>query len=184
MSNYDIENAVRTILNEIEPGPLRPDLEKTPERVAKALREMLSGYDVDIESFFTSFDGEGQDQVVISKDIPFNSICEHHLIPFIGYGHIAYLPKDKVIGTSKLPRLLYAFSHRLQLQERITRQVAESIMSHLEPRGVAVILTAKHGCVGCRGVKSDCSFITSVMLGIFQNDPAIRMEVLSLLGIK
>jgi len=194
MDTIYMAKLVKSILYKIEGMPLRPELEETPRRTAKAFEEMLSGYDVNIEELFTTFDDEesippnnGQDvhdQVVMSKNIPFYSMCEHHMLPFFGIANIAYLPKDKVIGASKLPRILLAYAHRLQLQERITRQVANAIMTHLEPYGVAVILEAKHLCIACRGVKSDCSFVTSVMLGTFRDEPTQRLEVLSLLGIK
>ena len=171
------------LLHQIEGPILRKGLHNTPLRATEALEEMLDGYYVDVESLFTTFDDEGQDQIVIAKDIPFYSFCEHHLLLFSGKGHIAYLPKEKVIGASKLPRILLAYSHRLQLQERITRQVADAIISHLQPYGVAVILEAKHACIACRGVKSDCSFVTSIMLGTFRQDIAMRQEVLALLGL-
>ena len=177
-------SSVHTILEAIEGKPLRKELLETPDRVYRALEEMLDGYNVSIPDLFTSFDDEGHDQIVIAKDIPFFSTCEHHLILFSGRAHIAYLPKDKVIGASKLPRILYAYSRRLQLQERITRQVADAIMQYLEPLGVTVILEGKHGCISCRGVKSDCSFVTSIMLGVFRDERTIRMEVLSLLGLR
>ena len=184
MNSSHITTLTYELLCEIEGRPLRPELEETPDRVARALEELLDGYQTNIPDLFTSFDGEGQDQIVIAKDIPFFSICEHHLLIFSGKAHIAYLPRDKVLGASKLPRILYAFSHRLQLQERIARQVADAIMQYLEPHGVAVILEAKHDCIVCRGVKSDCSFVTSVMLGTFRDNQSTRLEVLSLLGLR
>lgn len=184
MDKTNVTAYIHGLLREIEGPELRPQLEETPDRVYRALGELLDGYSISIPELFTSFDDEGHDQIVIAKDIPFHSICEHHLLIFYGKAHIAYLPKDKVLGASKLPRVLLAFSHRLQLQERITRQVADTIMEYLEPYGVAVILEAKHGCIICRGVKSDCSFVTSVMLGTFRDNQSTRLEVLSLLGLR
>ena len=184
MDKTNVTAYIHGLLREIEGPFLRPELEETPGRVYRALEELLDGYKISIPDLFTSFDGEGKDQIVIAKDIPFNSTCEHHLLFFSGRAHIAYLPKDKVIGASKLPRLLLAYAHRLQIQERITRQVAEAIMQYLEPHGVAVILQAEHACIRCRGVKSDCSFVTSVMLGTFRENATTRLELLSLLGLR
>ena len=184
MNKVIAQACITQLLHEIEGPILRHDLTNTPERAVKALEEMLDGYQVDVDSLFRTFDGEGQDQIVIAKDIPFYSFCEHHLLLFSGKGHIAYLPREKVLGASKLPRILTAYAHRLQLQERITRQVADAIMNHLQPYGVAVILEAKHACIVCRGVKSDCSFVTSVMLGTFRENETTRLEVLSLLGLR
>ena len=180
-----IELATRDILSAIESTTLRPELEETPKRVARALEEMLSGYDVNIDILFKTFDEEGKDMINAVKDIEFTSFCEHHLLPFQGVAHVAYLPSgDKVIGASKIPRLVLAFAHRLQLQERIARQVAETMMEKLEPQGVAVIIEASHLCMQCRGVKSTTAkMVTSVMLGAFREDPSMRLEVLSLLGL-
>ena len=194
MDTVNMPDVIRALLYKIENAPLRQDLEATPKRTTKALAEMLDGYDVNIEELFTTFDDKdsippnnGQDihdQIVAVKNVPFYSMCEHHLLPFFGTASIAYLPKDKVIGASKLPRILLVYAHRLQLQERIARQVANAIMTHLSPYGVAVIIEAKHLCIACRGVRSECSFVTSVMLGTFRDEPVQRLEVLSLLGIK
>ena len=183
--NPKIMSAVTTILTEIEGEPLRKDLLETPRRVANALAEMLSGYNTDIDSLFKSFDGEGTDQIIAVRDISFASMCEHHLLVFSGVAHVAYLPNGRAIGASKIPRLVYAFAHRLQLQERITEQVAKTLMDKLQPRGVAVILQAQHSCMTCRGAKAlGSSMVTSVMLGDFRESHALRMEVLSLLGLR
>jgi len=194
MDSVYTQSLVRELLYEIEGYPLRHDLEKTPIRVVNALKEMLDGYSINVEDLFTTFDDEESippnngsdihDQIVAVKGTPFTSFCEHHLLLFSGIAHIAYLPKDRVIGASKLPRLLLAYAHRLQLQERITRQVANAIMTYLQPQGVTVILEAKHACIACRGVKSDCSFVTSVMLGTFRDNQTTRLEVLALLGLR
>jgi len=179
----NIEEYVRGIIRGIE-GSIRPDLEETPRRVQTALTEMLDGYSVDIDSLFKTFEGEGQDQIVVIRNIKFTSFCEHHLLPFSGTAHVAYLPVKKVIGASKIPRLVMAYAHRLQLQERITRQVAETLMEKLEPQGVAVVIQGEHTCMRCRGIKcSDSQMVTSVMLGQFRIERTLRLEVLTLLGL-
>ena len=177
----DITGNVRAILESIEGSPLPERLVETPKRVQRAYEELFEGYNTDIPSLFKSFDGEGDDQLVIAKDIPFSSTCEHHLLSFGGFVSVAYLPNKRVIGASKLPRIVLAYSHRLQLQERIAEQVANVIMKFLEPKGVAVIIKGKHDCITCRGIKSDCEFVNSIMLGVFRDVPTLRAEVLSLL---
>ena len=180
-----MQGRVRDILTLIEGSPLRPELERTPERVVNALAEMLDGYNVRIDDLFTTFEEEGKDMVIVVKDIPFVSWCEHHLLPFHGLASVAYLPVDKVIGASKIPRLVLAYAHRLQLQERMSRQIAETLMEKLQPQGVAVIIEAEHLCMQCRGVKSVGSkLITSVMLGEFRENANLRAEILSLLSIR
>jgi len=187
-------NLIHALLYEIEGHPLRPELEATPDRVVRALEELLDGYKTNIEELFTTFNdeesippnnGEGiYDQIVAVKNIEAWSWCEHHLLPFHINASIAYLPRDKVIGASKIPRLVLAYAHRLQLQERITRQIANAIMSNLEPHGVAVIITGEHSCMRIRGVRAESSqLITSVMLGAFRDNQSTRLEVLSLLGL-
>ena len=176
--------AVKMLLESIEGEPLRPELLETPSRVAHSLMELLDGYDTDVDSLFKTFDGEGRDQVIVVRDIAFTSFCEHHVLPFSGKAHVAYLPVSKVLGVSKIPRIVLAYAHRLQLQERLARQVANSIMERLEPQGVAVVIEAEHLCIRCRGVKSpSAKVINSVMLGAFREDRALRMEVLALLGL-
>jgi len=177
--------AVKTLLGTLERGPLRPELIDTPRRVVSAYEEMLDGYSADIDSLFKTFDGEGSDQLSIVKNIPFSSLCEHHLLTFMGKAHVGYLPNGKVIGASKIPRLVLAFSHRLQLQERIAEQVAHTLMSKLQPHGVAVVIEGTHLCMTCRGVKAhDTSLISSVMLGKFREDSTLRAEFLSLLKME
>lgn len=180
-----VEQAVTDILVSIEKKvPLRPGIVETPKRVAKAYEEMFNGYNIDIERLFKTFDDEGKDQIVAIKDIKFTSMCEHHMLPFTGYAHVAYLPDKEVIGASKLPRLVLAYAHRLQLQERITQQVADALQQYLKPRGVAVIIQAQHSCMSCRGVKcEEGKLVTSVMHGLFKDDPVTKQEVLALLGI-
>ena len=173
---------IRDLLYQIEGRPLRSDLEETPDRVVRALEEMLDGYNVNVEDLFKVSDGEGHDQIVAVRDIESWSFCQHHLLPFRCLIHVAYLPDERVIGISKIVRLCHAFTHRLQLQERIARQIADAMMTYLEPKGVAVIIKGEHLCMRARGVKSSTSqFVNSIMLGAFRDNPATRMEVLSLL---
>jgi len=184
ISHLSISDAVKSILMSIEGAPLREELLETPRRVQKSFEEMLDGYNVDIDSLLKSFDDEGKDQIVIASDIEFVSLCEHHLLPFTGVAHVGYLPKDKVIGISKIPRLVLAFAHRLQLQERLTKQVAYTLMESLEPHGVAVVTIAEHSCMRCRGVKSTkAKVICSEMIGKFREDIPLRQEFLTLIGL-
>lgn len=184
MNEEVIEKLTEQLLIQIEGSKLRPGTLETPKRVAKAYAELFDGYSVDINKIFKSFDGEGLDQIVALRDIEFTSFCEHHMLPFSGYAHIAYLPDGKVIGASKLARLTNAFAHRLQIQERMTEQIANTLNEKLQPAGVAVIIEAVHLCIKCRGVQSKYSnFITSVMLGQFREDNNLKQEVLALLDI-
>ena len=173
---------VKQLLIEIEGDPIRKDLIETPDRVERALAELLDGYKVDILGLFKSFDNEGTDQIIAIKDIPFVSFCEHHMLIFSGTVDMAYLPNGKVIGASKIPRLVAAYAHRLQIQERLTEQIATTLMENLQPKGVAAIVRASHSCMECRGIKAHGStMVTSVMLGAFRESQSSRMEVLSLL---
>jgi len=179
----NVEDEIRSILEKIEGGPLRSALEETPRRVQVALEEMLSGYSVDIDSLFKTFDGEGKDQLVIARKIHAYSTCEHHLLPFEISVSVAYLPIDKVIGVSKMVRLVLAFARRLQLQERLTEQIAETLMERLNPAGVAVVIKGEHLCMRMRGVKSEeAEVVTSVMLGKFREEASLRAEFLHLIG--
>lgn len=179
----DIKLAVGIMLQAIEDSPLREGIAETPDRVARSFAELFDGYDVDIDKLFKVFDGEALDQVVAIRDIPFTSTCEHHMLQFSGVAHVAYLPNGKAIGASKIPRLVLAYAHRLQLQERIAEQVAHTLMDKLEPKGVAVIIQAQHSCMQCRGVKSvGSSMVNSIMLGEFRKNPALRSELLALLS--
>ena len=183
-SNRDkVMTAVHDLLEVIEGAPLRPQLLETPRRVQRMLGEILSGYSVDIPALFKTFDGEGEGQIVIAKNVRSWSLCEHHCLPFYATVSVGYLPKDRVIGASKLERLVHAYAHRLQLQERLTRQIAQELMDRLEPEGVGVIVQGEHLCMRMRGVKSEeTTIITSVMLGEFREDPAMRAEFLQLIG--
>ncbi len=175
-----IEKAVSEILIGIGEDPEREGLVKTPLRVAKSYQELLAGYRMDPKQLINEaiFD-VAYDEMVIVRDIEFYSMCEHHMLPFIGRAHVAYIPTDKVIGLSKLPRIVDLFSRRLQVQERMTRQIAEYIDLILKPQGVAVVVEGLHMCMMLRGVKKhDARMTTSTMLGAFRDDLSTRMEFL------
>lgn len=178
-----IEQAVKLILEAIGEDPTREGLVDTPKRVAKMYAEVFSGLNEDPAEHFKTIFGEDHEELVLVKDIPFYSMCEHHLVPFYGKAHIAYIPKGgKVTGLSKLARAVEAVAKRPQLQERITSTIAESIMNSLEPHGVMVIVEAEHMCMTMRGVKKPGSqTVTSAVRGIFRKDEASRSEVLSLI---
>lgn len=161
------------------------ELRDTPRRVADAWEEMLDGYEVDTEALLSkTFEDEGQDQVVIVRDIESWSVCAHHLLPFHIQAAVGYLPIDKVLGVSKLERLVHAYAHRLQLQERLSRQIADALMTHLQPLGVGVVIVGDHLCMKCRGVKNKKStVITSRLLGLFRDNPTLRAEFLSLVKL-
>lgn len=176
-----VVTATRSILSAVGENPDREGLVRTPLRVAKALTELLSGYRVDpaklINNALFSVD---YDDMVIVRDIPYNSLCEHHMLPFLGKAHIAYIPNGKVIGLSKIPRIVDMFSQRLQVQERMTRQIADFITEVLEPKGVAVVLDGIHMCSMIRGVKKHGSgMTTSAMLGVFRDDERTRAEFMA-----
>jgi GTP cyclohydrolase I len=175
-----IEKSVREILVAIGENPDREGLEKTPRRVAKAYAELLEGYRTDPIKLVNGATFKADyDEMVIVRDIEFNSLCEHHMLPFLGRAHVAYLPKGEVIGLSKIPRIVDMFARRLQIQEKMTRQIADFLYTLLEPRGVAVIMEAVHMCSMIRGVeKHDARMTTSCMLGAFRNNEATRMEFL------
>ncbi len=178
-----IESAVRSMLVELGEDPTREGLASTPERVAKAFRFLTSGYEQDIDAVINNalFTVDYSEMVIV-KDIDFYSLCEHHLLPFFGRCHVAYLPRDKVIGLSKLPRIVEVFSRRLQVQERLTNQIAETIVDKLNPLGVAVVVEASHLCMRMRGVqKQNSTAMTSAMRGVFRSDARTRMEFLDLL---
>src|ERR1700682_1715390 len=173
---------MRVIVRELGENPEREGLLKTPERVAKSLRFLTRGYQQDVDKilnwalFQVAYDG-----MVIVKDIEVFSLCEHHLLPFFGRCHVAYVPSDRVIGLSKIPRLVDAFARRLQVQERLTTQIAETIMEKINPQGVGVVIEAKHLCMIMRGVEKQNSVaVPSSMLGVFRNSQQTREEFLSL----
>ena len=177
-----IADLVESLLVELGEDPDRPGLKTTPDRVSRALRELTDGYGVRPEDVIADavFD-QDYDEMVVVKDIKFYSLCEHHMLPFFGQIHVGYLPKGKVIGLSKIPRLVEVFSRRLQIQEQLTRQVAEALNAALEPRGVGVVAEARHLCMEMRGVEAPGGhMMTSCMLGTFRRDPRTRAEFLDL----
>lgn len=184
-SREEAEAAVRTLLRWIGEDPDREGLAETPHRVVKAFQEHFKGYLVDPADILrkTFEEVEGYDEMVILKDISFESHCEHHMAPIIGKAHVAYLPVRRVVGISKLARLVEAFAKRLQIQERMTAQIADTIQEVLQPRGVAVIVEAIHHCMTTRGVhKPGALMTTSRVLGIFRSNARTRAELLALLG--
>lgn len=174
---------IRALLLAIGENPKREGLLNTPARVVDSWKELYAGYQVDVaELFATVFEDGACDEMVILKDIDFSSTCEHHLLPFLGKAHVGYIPNGKVIGISKLARLVDAFARRLQIQEHMTQQIAYAIRDHLNPLGVAVVIEAHHQCMSCRGIsKQNVTLITSSMLGDFREDPIVRQEFLSLI---
>ncbi len=179
----EAEEAVRTLLRFIGEDDTRKGLLRTPTRVLNCYEEWFGGYKLDpSEILGTSFpDAEGYDDIVVLKNIDFESHCEHHIAPFIGKAHIAYLPSDRVVGVSKLVKVVQAFSKRLQVQEKLTKQIADCINDVLKPRGLAVILEAQHECMTTRGVyKKDIKMVTNAMRGVFADDPAVRAEFMEL----
>ncbi len=179
------EAAVRDLIRWAGDDPAREGLLDTPGRVARAFREYFRGYLEDPGVHLSRTFGEtgGYDNIVLLRDIPFQSHCEHHMAPIIGVGHIAYLPRDRVVGISKLARVLHGYARRLQVQERLTAEVADCIQRHLDPAGVAVVIEATHACMSARGVMTPgVSMTTSRMLGVFRDDDRSRKEVLALMG--
>jgi len=177
-----IEELVESLLIELGEDPGRQGLKATPDRVARALRELTDGYGVKPEEIVADavFD-QDYDEMVVVKDIDFYSLCEHHMLPFFGQVHVGYLPKGKVVGLSKIPRLVAVFSRRLQIQEQLTRQIAEALDGALQPRGVGVVVEARHLCMEMRGVEAPGGrMMTSCMLGTFRRDPRTRAEFLDL----
>ncbi len=177
-----IEKAVREILLAVGEDVEREGIQETPERVARMYTELLAGMHEDPKEHLLSVFSENYDEIVLLRNIPFYSICEHHLMPFIGHAHVAYLPSGAVLGISKLARIVDCFARRLQAQERLTYQIADFIMNNLKPQGVAVVLEASHSCMTIRGIKKPGSvMVTSAVRGIFKRDPKTRNEVLSLI---
>ena len=178
-----IEKQVAQILAELGEDVQREGLKRTPERVAKALRFLTSGYEKNVEDVLNdALFVENYDEMVVVKDIDVFSVCEHHLLPFIGKCHVAYLPGKKIVGLSKIPRLVEMFSRRLQVQERLTTQIAQTLQEALQPRGVAVVVEAMHLCMVMRGVeKQNSRAVTSAMLGAFRERPETRAEFMELI---
>jgi len=178
-----MKNAIHKLLQEIGEDPSRQGLESTPDRVEKSLRYLTSGYKMSAEKVIEGavFD-EACDEMVIVKDIDLFSLCEHHILPFYGKVHVAYIPDGKIIGLSKIPRIVEVFARRLQVQERLTNQIADALQKGLNPSGVGVVIEALHLCMAMRGVEKQNSItITSAMLGGFKTDPRTRQEFLSLI---
>jgi len=181
----EVQEAVRTLIRWAGDDPAREGLLDTPARVARAWREYARGYAEDPAMHLSRTFEEvgGYDEIVLLKDIPFQSHCEHHLAPIIGKASIAYLPADRVVGISKLARVLHGYARRLQVQERLTAQVADAICEHLKPQGVAVVIEATHACMTARGVSTPgVMMTTSRMMGVFRRDERSRREVLALMG--
>ena len=182
----DAQDLVKGILEHIEPDQkegLREGLKNTPKRVVESWDEIYSGYDKNPKEILNAtFNGEGYDGIVLLKDIEFYSTCEHHLLAFTGKAHVAYIPTDKIVGISKLARLVEVYAKRLQNQERITTQVADALIDHLKPLGAAVIIEASHSCMGCRGVKKNHAIMTtSAMRGVFFDKAEARAELMQLI---
>ncbi len=183
MTDQRLRDAVEVLITEIGENPTREGLARTPDRVAKALRFLTSGYEADLDSVVNdALFTVDYSEMVIVRDIDFYSLCEHHLLPFFGKCHVAYLPRARVVGLSKIPRIVEMFSRRLQVQERLTNQIAETLSDVLDPIGVGVVVEATHLCMLMRGVEKQNSFaVTSAMLGGFRSDARTRMEFLQLL---
>lgn len=181
----EVQAAVRTLIEWAGDDPKREGLLDTPSRVARAWKEYCLGYSEDPAVHLSRVFEEvgGYDEIVLLRDIPFQSHCEHHMAPIIGVAHIAYLPTDFVVGISKLARVLHGFARRLQVQERLTAEVAECIWTNLKPEGVAVVIEASHACMTARGVRTPgVRMMTSRMMGVFRDDQRSREEVLKLMG--
>ena len=177
-----LERAVREILIAVGEDPDREGLLKTPNRVARAYAEMLSGMKSDPRQYLRTVFTERYDEVVLLRDIEFHSMCEHHLLPFTGRAHVAYLPDGKVVGLSKLARLVDGFAHRPQVQERLTTQIADAMMEELNPIGAACVIEATHTCMTIRGAhKPGSVMVTSALRGIFRENPSSRNEIIALL---
>ena len=180
VSNPELEELFTNLLENLGEDPNRQGLVRTPSRAAKAMQFLTSGYQQDIDEILNKaiFD-ENYDEMVIVKDIEFYSLCEHHILPFWGRCHVGYLPRNRIIGLSKIPRLVDMFSRRLQVQERLTREIAEALETALEPQGVAVVIEGQHLCMMARGVQKQAPrMTTNVMLGTFREDSSTRAEFL------
>ena len=183
----EAEEAVRTLISWAGDDPTREGLVETPKRVVKSYQEFYEGYFQDPDEILSKFfnEIEGYDEIVLVKEIPFQSHCEHHMVPILGIAHVGYLPDQRVVGLSKLARIVDLYAKRLQTQETMTAQIADTIERVLKPRGVAVVIDAEHQCMSSRGVgKIGTSTVTSRMLGVFRDNEKSRMEVMSLINSK
>ncbi len=181
--NDNLQDAYRMLLTEIGEDPAREGLLKTPERASKAMRHMTQGYQVDVKGLISNaiFTESVEDMIVV-RNVEFFSLCEHHILPFFGYAHVAYLPNGKIIGISKIARIVDAFARRLQVQERMTQQIALALQSNLNPQGVACVIEAKHLCMMARGVEKQASNVsTSHLTGVFREDARTRKEFYDLI---
>lgn len=175
-------DAVRQLLAWVGEDPTRDGLLDTPKRVCKALREMTSGYDANIaEILSTSFDVQ-YDSMVVVRDVPFASMCEHHMLPFTGTATVGYIPTERIVGLSKLARLVDAYANRLQVQERMTNQIADALLTHVQPLGCGVVVRGNHSCMCNRGIKKSGEMVTSTLHGAMRTDPIVRQEFLALAG--
>lgn len=182
MDDKKAEKLIKDLLVLIGEDPKREGLVGTPERVAKSYKKLFGGYKEDPKRLIKVFDNEGYDEMIIAKDIDFYSTCEHHLLPFSGKAYIGYIPNDKIIGLSKLPRLMEIFSRRMQNQERLTKQIADTLNDMLKPKGVGVVIKAEHLCMKARGVEKQNSVIsTSAFTGLFKKNINTRSEFLNLI---
>jgi GTP cyclohydrolase I len=184
-SRAEAEAAIRTLIRWAGDDPDREGLHDTPARVARAYEQFFCGYEEDPVAILsrTFEEIEGYDEIVLLRDIRLESHCEHHMVPIIGVAHVAYLPAKRVVGISKLARVVDAYAKRLQIQEKLTAQIANTINDVLQPRGVAVVIEAAHECMSTRGVhKTGVSMVTSRMLGVFRDDPSTRRELLAMMG--
>lgn len=180
------EIGIASLLKVLGQDPTREGLVSTPQRVVQAMQEMTKGYWQSPKDILSrQFAGDSYDDLVVVRGIRFSSLCEHHLLPFVGTCAVAYLPRDKVVGLSKLPRLVECYAMRLQLQERMTRQIAEAVMAHLEPRGVGVCVQATHQCMACRGVRQpDADMLTTTVLGEMRDNPSLKAEFTEAVGMR
>lgn len=182
LHNARMEELVEGMLDEIGEDPTREGLQRTPHRVAKAMEFFTSGYGMDIDAVLNdAIFNEKYNEMVIVKDIELFSMCEHHMLPFFGKAHVAYIPNGKIVGLSKIPRIVDVFARRLQVQERLTRQIADTLFAYLDPAGVGVVIEARHMCMMMRGVgKQNAIATTSAMIGVFKDDEKTRQEFLEL----
>jgi len=183
MDLNNIEELAKKMIEAIGEDTQREGLKETPKRIAKSYQTLFGGYKMDPKDLLTQFDGEDYDEMIICKDIDFHSTCEHHMLPFFGKAHIGYIPNKKIIGISKLPRLIEIFSRRMQNQERLTMQIANTLKELLNPKGVGIVIEAKHLCMLSRGVeKQNATMTTSSFKGLFKENSKTRSEFLKLIG--